>query len=82
MNKKQWLLLGIIFVIVIIEIAVITSVMNKKIKADEEIKINACKRVLYEEDYIMVGCDKYFTNDKWYKDYIKVVDEYYQEINQ
>lgn len=41
---------------------------------------NVCKRVLYEEDYIGKNCDRFFKNDKWYKDYMKIVDKNYQDL--
>lgn len=37
-------------------------------------KSNQCYRTLVEDDIIYTGCDKYFINDEWYKEYRKDVD--------
>ena len=37
-------------------------------------KSNQCYRTLVEDDIIDTGCDKYFINDEWYKEYRKDVD--------
>lgn len=34
-------------------------------------KSNQCYRTLVEYDIIDTGCDKYFINDEWYKEYRK-----------
>lgn len=34
-------------------------------------KSNQCYRTLVEDDIIDTGCDKYFINDEWYKEYRK-----------
>lgn len=34
---------------------------------------NKCYQILYNEDIIGVGCDKYFQNDSWYIEYKKEV---------
>ena len=38
-------------------------------------KSNQCYRTLVEDDIIDTGCDKYFINDKWYKEYKKDVKQ-------
>ncbi len=42
---------------------------------------NYCVRYLIEQDEIDFGCDKYFQNDKWYKDFMKDIDKKYQKLN-
>ena len=32
------------------------------------------------EDKIDNGCDKYFKNDKWYKEFMKDIDKKYQKL--
>jgi len=48
-------------------------------KIDNEKRIY-CIRKIVGEDEIECGCDKYFTNDKWYKDYMKYINEEYNKI--
>ena len=38
-------------------------------------KSNQCYRTLVEDDIIDTGCDKYFINDEWYKEYKKDVKQ-------
>ena len=42
---------------------------------------NYCVRYLIEQDKIDNGCDKYFKNDKWYKEFMKDIDKKYQKLN-
>ena len=41
---------------------------------------NRCVNILIESDEIANGCDKYFLNDKWYKDYMKYIYKEYNKI--
>lgn len=45
----------------------------KEVKAENE-AIKKCYNKLLDEDFIEEGCEKYFKNDRWYKDYLKVVE--------
>ena len=45
----------------------------KKVKAENE-AIKMCYNKLLDEDYIEEGCEKYFKDDGWYKDYLKAVE--------
>lgn len=47
-----------------------------------KIEKNACIIVLYNEDYIKDGCDKYFVGEHWYEDFKKdALNWYYKEFN-
>ncbi len=41
---------------------------------------NRCVRIIVNEDEIATGCDRYFKNDKWYKDFMKQMYEEYNKI--
>ena len=66
--------------ILAILILLLGILMILTIRENDITKENTCKRTLYEEDYIDKGCDKYFQNEKWYKDYMKVVNKWYKKL--
>ena len=44
------------------------------VKETKEIKEqNKCYQILYNEDIIGNGCDKYFENDSWYIEYKEAI---------
>lgn len=70
MNRILGIVLGVGIVIFINNYINDIRAENKEIK-----KQNSCYQLLYNEDYIGVGCIDYFKNDEWYIDYIKQVKE-------
>ena len=50
------------------------------IENNKQAEYNKCVRILINEDEISNGCDKYFVNDKWYKDFMKQMFEEYNKI--
>lgn len=70
-NIIKWLFIicGVVFIIFVL------------IGADEnKIEKNRCVRILINEDEIASGCDKYFQNDKWYKDFMEQMYKEYNKI--
>ena len=49
-------------------------------QTEEKAEYNKCVRILINEDEIENGCDKYFINDKWYKDFMKQMFDEYKEM--
>ena len=47
-----------------------------EVRAEE----NYCVRYLIEQDGIDNGCDKYFKNDKLYREFMKDIDKKYQKL--
>ena len=47
---------------------------------NKKAEYNKCVRILANEDEIENGCDKYFINDKWYKDFMKQMFDEYNKI--
>ena len=44
--------------------------LEEKVTEKKELeKQNVCYQILYNEDIIGIGCDKYFENDSWYIEY-------------
>jgi len=72
-NNIKWKLL---FCGVLIILGLMVLVDIKEYKAE----YNKCVRILVNEDYIENGCDKYFINDKWYKDFMKQMFDEYNKI--
>ena len=73
----------LIFCGVIIILGIIASLMvniEKQTEKEKQEKELYCKRILIEEDYIEVGCDEVFKNEKWYIDYMKYIEDEYQKI--
>ena len=54
--------------------------ITDKRKTEEKAEYNKCVRILINEDEIESGCDKYFLNDKWYKDFMKQMFDEYNKI--
>lgn len=54
-------------IIKIICLLLIVIIITGAVIKNEEEQTNVCKRVLYEEDYIMLGCDKYFKKENGIK---------------
>ena len=50
------------------------------IENNKQVEYNKCVRILINEDEISNGCDKYFVNDKWYKDFMKQMFDEYNKI--
>ena len=72
-----------IFCGVIIILGIIASLMvnvEKQTEKEKQEKELYCKRILIEEDYIEVGCDEVFKEEKWYIDYMKYIEDEYQKI--
>lgn len=73
----------LIFCGVIVILGIIASLMvnvEKQTEKEKQEKELYCKRILIEEDYIEVGCDEVFKNEKWYIDYMKYIEDEYQKI--
>ncbi len=73
----------LIFCGVIVILGIIASLMvnvEKQAEKEKQEKELYCKRILIEEDYIEVGCDEVFKNEKWYIDYMKYIEDEYQKI--
>lgn len=64
----------LVFVGVLIIIVAYWTYNNK------QAKYNKCVRILINEDEIENGCDKYFINDKWYKEFMKQMFDEYDKI--
>lgn len=48
---------------------VMVYINNLQAEKKELEKQNICYQILYNEDIIGIGCDKYFENDSWYIEY-------------
>ncbi len=73
----------LIFCGVVVILGIIASVMvnvEKQTEKEKQEKELYCKRILIEEDYIEVGCDEVFKEEKWYIDYMKYIEDEYQKI--
>lgn len=73
----------LIFCGVIVILGIIASVMvnvEKQTEREKQEKEFYCKRILIEEDYIEVGCDEVFEEEKWYIDYMKYIEDEYKKI--
>ena len=73
--KKNILLVIAIVLIVIIGVLTLLEMKNRK-----EEEFTYCKRRIYEFDEIAKGCDKYFSNEDWYKTYMKEVNKNYESL--
>ena len=71
--KKDNSLLNVLLVFVGVLMIII-------IENNKQAEYNKCVRILINEDEISNGCDKYFLNDKWYKDYMKYIYKEYNKI--
>ena len=72
-NNIKWKLL---FCGCLLFLVLMVMVNIKDYRADK----NRCVNILIESDEIANGCDKYFLNDKWYKDYMKHIYKEYNKI--
>lgn len=71
------ILIGLLIIVIIYWVFILT-INIKDIKDNAE--YNKCIRILINEDKIENGCDKYFINDKWYKDFMKQMFDEYKKI--
>lgn len=71
--KKINILLNVLLVFVGVLMIII-------IENNKQAEYNKCVRILINEDEISNGCDKYFVNDKWYKDFMKQMFDEYNKI--
>ena len=72
----------LIFCGVIVILGIIASLMvnvEKQTEKEKQEKELYCKRILIEEDYIEVGCDEVFKEEKWYIDYMKYIEDEYKK---
>lgn len=72
-----------IFCGVIVILGIIASLMvnvEKQTEKERQEKELYCKRILIEEDYIEVGCDEVFKEEKWYINYMKYIEDEYKKI--
>lgn len=70
-NKKIILIVGVVALITGCYFSkIITDNKNIKNKAKEQEKALKCYKYLYNEDDILIGCEKYFEHDTWYQEYI------------
>ena len=73
----------LIFCGVIVILGILASVMvniEKQTEKEKQEKELYCKIILIEEDYIEVGCDEVFKEEKWYIDYMKYIEDEYKKI--
>ena len=56
---------------IILAVSIATIITTNILYVNEIKKSNQCYRTLVEDDIIYTGCDKYFINDEWYKEYRK-----------
>ena len=70
---KKYSLLNVLLVFVGVLMIII-------IENNKQVEYNKCVRILINEDEISNGCDKYFVNDKWYKDFMKQMFDEYNKI--
>lgn len=79
MKNNNGLLNGLmIFVGLLIIMVVYWTYIS--IENNKKVEYNKCVRILINEDEIENGCDKYFINDKWYKDFMKQMFDEYKEM--
>lgn len=69
---------GVVFILGVIAITMVN--VEKQTEKERQEKELYCKRILIEEDYIEVGCDEVFKNEKWHIDYMKYIEDEYQKI--
>ncbi len=73
----------LIFCGVIVILGIIAGLMvnvEKQAEKEKQEKELYCKRILIEEDYIEVGCDEVFKEEKWYIDYMKYIEDEYKKV--
>lgn len=80
-HKRKYILLAIGLFVWMTIVAIIGVYNSNKINIDEanQYKIksqemeqqNYCYKVLYNEDEIGNGCEKYFEDDAWYQEYLE-----------
>ena len=75
--KKDNSLLNVLLVFVGVLMIIIAYIF---IENNKQAEYNKCVRILINEDEISNGCDKYFVNDKWYKDFMKQMFDEYNKI--
>lgn len=82
-NNNNGLLNGLMIFVGLLIIMVVywtyISIVDKR-ETEEKAEYNKCVRILINEDEIENGCDKYFINDKWYKDFMKQMFDEYKEM--
>lgn len=82
-NNNNGLLNGLMIFVGLLIIMVVywtyIFIADKR-ETEEKAEYNKCVRILINEDYIENGCDKYFINDKWYKDFMKQMFDEYKEM--
>ena len=69
---------GVVFILGVIAITMVN--IEKQTEKEKQEKELYCKRILIEEDYIEVGCDEVFKEEKWYIDYIEYFEDEYKKI--
>lgn len=74
---KELYLILVIMLLCFIGKAVMENINENK---RDEIENMKCIRILVNEDEIANGCDKYFQNDKWYKDFMADIMREYEEM--
>ena len=82
MNKDRLLNGLMIFVALLIVMIIYWTyifITDKK-ETEQKAEYNKCVRILINEDEIENGCDKYFLNDKWYKEFMKQMFDEYKEM--
>ena len=71
-NKKIILTIGAVALVTGCYFSkIITDNRNIKEKEKEQEQALKCYKYLYNEDDILTGCNKYFKNDAWFKEYMK-----------
>ncbi|MBR0369344.1 MAG: hypothetical protein IJH63_01310 [Methanobrevibacter sp.] len=69
---------GVVFILGVIAITMVN--IEKQTEKEKQEKELYCKRILIEEDYIEVGCDEVFKEEKWYIDYMEYIEDEYKKI--
>ena len=69
---------GVVFILGVIAITMVH--IEKQTEKEKQEKELYCKRILIEEDYIEVGCDEVFKEEKWYIDYMEYIEDEYKKI--
>lgn len=69
---------GVVFILGVIAITMVN--VEKQTEKEKQEKELYCKRILIEEDYIEVGCDEVFKEEKWYIDYMEYIEDEYKKI--
>lgn len=78
--KKDNSLLNVLLVFMGVLIIIVAYWTYIFIENNKQAEYNKCVRILINEDEIANGCDKYFVNDKWYKDFMKQMFDEYNKI--